>query len=87
MVNYIFCSLFVVGDSRVGLTAIVQAYINKTFDSNYTPTVCCDVYKSQYIHNDEKINVKIIDLAGQRVFDSIRKIAISSCIKTETSIF
>ena len=63
--------LITLGDSAVGKTSLIGRYIDNYFSNNYIGTFGLDSQFKKKKINDEEINVKITDTAGQERYQSI----------------
>lgn len=52
----------VLGAPGVGKTAIVQQFVNGSFESSYYPTAKKETHYPSVIHHDHKYNLKIVDI-------------------------
>ena len=65
--------IILIGDESVGKSSIRERYLGHGFPIQYLPTLGADFsVKTETIHG-EKISLQIWDLAGQPVFETIRK--------------
>lgn len=62
----------VFGDGGVGKSALTQVFVNRTFPSDYDPTIE-DAYHAAVDFNGEKIFLDILDTAGQDEYSSMRE--------------
>ncbi|OON15714.1 Miro-like protein, partial [Opisthorchis viverrini] len=65
----------VVGDGMVGKTALLQAYVQDIFDSDYIPTVFETTAKDVELEDGRHITLGLWDTGGQEEFDQIRQLA------------
>ncbi|GAA32659.1 GTP-binding protein rhoA [Clonorchis sinensis] len=65
----------VVGDGMVGKTALLQAYVQDKFDSDYIPTVFETTAKDVELEDGRHITLGLWDTGGQEEFDQIRQLA------------
>ena len=62
------------GDSGVGKSSIIMRYIHNTFSDNHISTVGVGFsYKEVTVKDGTKIQLKLIDTAGQEKYKSISK--------------
>lgn len=64
----------VVGDGSVGKTSLLNAYVDKTFSTEYVPTVFDNRQTSILVDNKE-YSLGIWDTAGQEGFDRLRPLS------------
>ncbi|CAL8078764.1 unnamed protein product [Calicophoron daubneyi] len=65
----------VVGDGMVGKTALLAAYINGRFETDYIPTVFETTAKEIELTDGRRITLGLWDTGGQEEFDQIRQLA------------
>ena len=66
--NYAF-RLIVIGDSRVGKTALLNAFDNRIFRNATEPTIGVDYFnKIITLSNNVRINIKAFDTAGEEKY-------------------
>ena len=65
------CQLLIIGDSSVGKTSLITRYANGTFKEEYLATVGIDYFTKEEIINNQTIQVKLWDPAGQERFKSL----------------
>ena len=72
--EYDYCfKLFLIGDSGVGKSSLIQKFVDNTFNESYDSTIGMD-YRTKKIKHDEKtIKLHITDTAGQERFRSITR--------------
>ena len=68
--DYIF-KLILIGNSCVGKSSIIQRYIQKTFNDEYTCTIGVDFFMKTLDINDNLIKLQLWDTAGTEKFKSI----------------
>jgi small GTP-binding protein len=65
--------IILIGDESVGKTSIRERYLGNGFPIQYLPTLGADFSVKNETILGEKVNFQIWDLAGQSVFETIRK--------------
>ncbi|UCG00814.1 MAG: GTP-binding protein [Candidatus Heimdallarchaeota archaeon] len=65
--------IILIGDGSVGKTSIRRRYLGNGFPMQYLPTLGADFSVKNEIICGKKISFQIWDLAGQPVFETIRK--------------
>ncbi len=65
--------IILIGDGSVGKTSIRERYLGRGFLTQYLPTLGADFSVKNEIIGQEEISFQIWDLAGQPVFETIRK--------------
>jgi len=60
-----------VGDSGVGKSCLLKAFMGEPFDKNYTSTIGVDFEIKPVSINDRQVNLQIWDTAGQERFRTI----------------
>lgn len=65
--------IILIGDGSVGKTSIRERYLGHGFPTHYLPTLGADFSVKNERIGREEINFQIWDLAGQPVFETIRK--------------
>lgn len=69
-----YFKVITVGDSGVGKTSIIRKYVYNVFEYDNMSTIGINfTYKEVDIGNNTKINMKIIDTAGQEKYQSLAK--------------
>ena len=68
--DYIF-KLIIIGSSGVGKSSILQRYIQKIFNEEYTCTIGVDFFMKSIIIRDKSIKLQLWDTAGTEKFRSI----------------
>ena len=68
--DYIF-KLILIGSSGVGKTSILQRYIQKIFNDDYTCTIGVDFFMKSLKIDDKLIKLQLWDTAGTEKFKSI----------------
>jgi Ras-related protein Rab-1A len=68
--DYIF-KLILIGSSGVGKTSILQRYIQKIFNDDYTCTIGVDFFMKSMKIDDKLIKLQLWDTAGTEKFKSI----------------
>lgn len=63
--------VLILGESGVGKSSILQAYVNNFFSENYISTIGVDFFIKILKHNNTSIKIQIWDTAGQERFRSI----------------
>lgn len=63
--------LILIGDSNVGKSCILKKLMNKTYNSEYQPTIGIDYKIKTFFLDGKKIKVEIWDTAGQERYRSI----------------
>jgi len=67
----------VMGDNKVGKTAILQRFLHNTFKPQYKPTVE-DLYSKDFQIGESTLKVDFLDTAGDDQFPVMRRLSISS---------
>ena len=67
------CKIILVGDATVGKTAIVNQLVHQNFINSYQMTQACEYKIKEVQIPDTKtiVELHIIDVAGQKIFNSI----------------
>ncbi len=68
-----------IGDGYVGKTSIRRKYLGKVFKANYIATLGVDFAQKSLWFEDTPTNLVIWDIAGQPVFQSLRKRYYEGC--------
>ena len=68
--DYIF-KLILIGSSGVGKSSILQRYVQKIFNAEYTCTIGVDFFMKTIIIRDKSIKLQLWDTAGTEKFKSI----------------
>ncbi|XP_071318116.1 rho-related GTP-binding protein RhoG-like isoform X2 [Trachinotus anak] len=63
----------IVGDSRVGKTCLLSAYVKKSFPKEYETTIY-DTYKTYVNVDNHTVDLELKDTAGREEYDRIRPI-------------
>ena len=63
--------IIIIGESGVGKTAILDRYVNDSFNDNYKSTIGVDFLTKQIIINQQLITMQIWDTSGQERFNSL----------------
>lgn len=69
----IFLKIIILGDSGVGKTSLLNAYVNHFFANKYKPTIGVDFMSKTIKLKDREIVMQIWDTAGQERFHSLNK--------------
>ncbi|MHA1305289.1 MAG: Rab family GTPase [Candidatus Heimdallarchaeaceae archaeon] len=64
--------IVVVGDGRVGKTALVTRYAKKTFEENYKQTLGVNFYITTINFKNVQVRLVISDTAGHEIFQRLR---------------
>ena len=65
--------LIMVGESGVGKTSLIRRYTNNIFNSNHLETIGIEFFNKEERINDQIIQIKLWDTAGQEIFHSLTK--------------
>ena len=65
--------LIMIGESGVGKTSLIRRYTNNIFNSTHLETIGIEFYNREERINDQIIQIKIWDTAGQEIFHSLTK--------------
>ena len=65
--------LIMIGESGVGKTSLIKRYTNNIFNSSHLETIGIEFYNKEERINDQIIQIKIWDTAGQEIFHSLTK--------------
>ncbi|TFF93660.1 GTP-binding protein, partial [Candidatus Thorarchaeota archaeon] len=68
-----------IGDGYVGKTSIRQEYLGKGFKASYIPTLGVDFAQKSLVYDDVETQLVIWDIAGQPLFQSLRKRYYQGC--------
>jgi small GTP-binding protein len=68
-----------IGDGYVGKTSVRRKYLGKVFKANYIATLGVDFAQKSLWYDDTPTNLVIWDIAGQPVFQSLRKRYYEGC--------
>jgi len=68
-----------IGDGYVGKTSVRRKYLGKVFKANYIATLGVDFATKALWYDDTPTNLVIWDIAGQPVFQSLRKRYYEGC--------
>ncbi|XP_013792515.1 ras-related protein Rap-1b-like [Limulus polyphemus] len=66
----------ILGQSRVGKTAIVQQFLNGEFSIDYRATVE-EFHRSQYVMDDFVLTLDILDTSGSYEFPAMKRLAVT----------
>lgn len=77
--NNVSLKCIVLGDSKVGKTALCERYVNRVWNDQTAPTISAACYSKDIIMNTSDIKFYIWDTAGQEQFRSISPIYYRSC--------
>ena len=62
-----------VGESGVGKTSLIRRYTNNIFNTNHLETIGIEFFNKEERINDQIIQIKLWDTAGQEIFHSLTK--------------
>ena len=65
--------LIMVGESGVGKTSLIRRYTNNIFNINHLETIGIEFFNKEERINDQIIQIKLWDTAGQEIFHSLTK--------------
>ena len=65
--------LIMVGESGVGKTSLIRRYTNNIFNTNHLETIGIEFFNKEERINDQIIQIKLWDTAGQEIFHSLTK--------------
>ena len=65
--------IIMVGESGVGKTSLIKRYTNNIFNSNNLETLGIEFFNKEEKINDQIIQIKLWDTAGQEIFHSLTK--------------
>lgn len=65
------CKVIVLGDSRVGKTALIHKFVTKESRADFKATVGVDISSLSMIVNGKQVDLQIWDTAGQERFNSL----------------
>ena len=65
--------LIMVGESGVGKTSLIRRYTNNIFNTNHLETIGIEFFNKEERINDQIIQIKLWDTAGQEIFQSLTK--------------
>ena len=65
--------IIMIGESGVGKTSLIKRYTNNIFNSNHLETIGIEFYNREERINNQIIQIKIWDTAGQEIFHSLTK--------------
>ena len=65
--------LIMVGESGVGKTSLIRRYTNNIFNTNHLETIGIEFFNKEERINDQIIQIKLWDTAGQEIFHSRTK--------------
>ena len=65
--------VIMLGDLAVGKTSLVNRYVFDVFGDEYISTIGTKVVKKKLVHRDKNMILMIWDIAGETVFNHIRK--------------
>ena len=61
------------GESGVGKTSLIRRYTNNIFNTNHLETIGIEFFNKEERINDQIIQIKLWDTAGQEIFHSLTK--------------
>lgn len=64
----------ILGDSKIGKTSILERYVNRVFKTDYLVTIGMDIRVKKLTINNNNLDIKITDTAGQERFRSISRL-------------
>ena len=65
--------IIIVGESGVGKTSLIRRYTNNIFNTNHLETIGIEFFNKEERINDQIIQIKLWDTAGQEIFHSLTK--------------
>lgn len=67
--------VILVGDSAVGKTSLIKAYIEKKFNFDYLPTLGANILKKEFVlpERNTAVTINFWDIAGQTLFANLHK--------------
>ena len=65
--------LIMIGVSGVGKTSLIRRYTNNIFNTNHLETIGIEFFNKEERINDQIIQIKLWDTAGQEIFHSLTK--------------
>ena len=65
--------LIMVGEIGVGKTSLIRRYTNNIFNTNHLETIGIEFFNKEERINDQIIQIKLWDTAGQEIFHSLTK--------------
>ena len=65
--------IILVGESGVGKTSLIRRYTNNIFNTNHLETIGIEFFNKEERINDQIIQIKLWDTAGQEIFHSLTK--------------
>ena len=65
--------LILIGESGVGKTSLIRRYTNNIFNTNHLETIGIEFFNKEERINDQIIQIKLWDTAGQEIFHSLTK--------------
>ena len=65
--------LIMVGERGVGKTSLIRRYTNNIFNTNHLETIGIEFFNKEERINDQIIQIKLWDTAGQEIFHSLTK--------------
>ena len=65
--------LIMVGESGVGKTSLIRRYTNNIFNTNHLETIGIEFFNKEERINNQIIQIKLWDTAGQEIFHSLTK--------------
>ena len=65
--------IIMVGESGVGKTSLIRRYTNNIFNTNHLETIGIEFFNKEERINDQIIQIKLWDTAGQEIFHSLTK--------------
>ena len=65
--------IIMVGESGVGKTSLIRRYTNNIFNTNHLETIGIEFFNKEERINDQIIQIKLWDTAGQEIFHPLTK--------------
>ena len=65
--------IIMIGESGVGKTSLIRRYTNNIFNTNHLETIGIEFFNKEERINDQIIQIKLWDTAGQEIFHSLTK--------------
>ncbi|MHC1592100.1 MAG: Rab family GTPase [Candidatus Helarchaeales archaeon] len=69
----IFLKAVLIGDGGVGKTSLLIRHVDKTFSTDYKPTLGFDISLKTITVEENQVELLIWDVAGQSIFKEIRQ--------------